>query len=34
MAHADDLDLLMKTVVDLKEAFLSLVWEGENMGCG
>jgi hypothetical protein len=34
MAHAKDLDLILKTVVDLKEAFLSLVRVGEDMGCG
>lgn len=34
MAHANDLDLLLKTVVDLKEAFLSLVQVGDDMGSG
>jgi hypothetical protein len=34
MAHADDMDLILKTVADLKEAFLSLVQVGEDMGCG
>jgi hypothetical protein len=32
LAYADDLDLISRTAVDLKEAFLSLVQVAEDMG--
>jgi hypothetical protein len=32
LAHADDLDFISRTLVDLKEALLSLVQAAEDMG--
>ena len=32
LVYADDLDVISKTAVDLKEAFLSLVQVPEDMG--